>query len=157
MVRYKGHIRCIDCTLLLHQSKIDRAIFLTIILANNRATKQWQIHTHIYIYMYTNTFQLKLYMSLWQTKASSLVGFTRYLHPKVPCPDRSRMASFIHLAAGMSDGETVGPQVSHPPAGQPRLSHTKRGSYVPQEKASPDTKWDICCFLIGQSKSHRQI
>lgn len=77
IVRYKGHIRCIDHTLFLHRSRTDRA-FLTIILANNRATKQRQIH----IYIYTDTSQLKLYMSLWQT--NFLVVSPDICTPKTP-------------------------------------------------------------------------
>lgn len=65
MVRYKGHIRCVDCTLFLHQSKTDRAIFWTIISANTVLLNKGK-YTHTYIYIHTNTFQLKLYMSLWQ-------------------------------------------------------------------------------------------
>ena len=101
MVRYKGCIRCGDRTLFLHQSKTDRAIFWTIILANNHATKQRQIHIYIYMYIYICIY-IHIYIKYiyihkhvstevihvtLTTKASSLVGFTRYLHPQIPCPD----------------------------------------------------------------------
>lgn len=81
MVRYKGCIRCVDRTLFLHQSKTDRAIFGTIILANNRATKQRQIHTYIHKHVSTKVIRVTL-----TNEGFFSGGFHQIFAPQSPLP-----------------------------------------------------------------------